>query len=91
MDFITRVYRGAGRSPKYRSVGRGILKMMGWFNPLYRELPEMLYLTETPGAAGRFQTASQVPRAAQDQLRRRHPPDARMDEQMIQSPFTLQS
>jgi nucleoside-diphosphate-sugar epimerase len=48
MDFITRVYRAAGRSPKYRSVGRGLLKIMGWFSPLYRELPEMLYLTETP-------------------------------------------
>jgi nucleoside-diphosphate-sugar epimerase len=48
MDFITRVYRGAGRSPKYRSVGRGMLKLLGWFNPLYRELPEMLYLQETP-------------------------------------------
>jgi nucleoside-diphosphate-sugar epimerase len=48
MDFITRVYRAAGRGPKYRSVGRGMLKMMGWFSPLYRELPEMLYLQETP-------------------------------------------
>jgi nucleoside-diphosphate-sugar epimerase len=48
MDFITRVYRAAGRGPKYRSVGRGMLKMMGWFSALYRELPEMLYLQETP-------------------------------------------
>ena len=48
LDFITRVYRAAGRSPKYRSVGRGLLKMMGWFNPVMRELPEMLYLAETP-------------------------------------------
>lgn len=48
MDFITRVYRAVGRGPKYRSVGRGMLKMMGWFSPLYRELPEMLYLEETP-------------------------------------------
>ena len=48
MDFITRVYRAVGRGPKYRSVGRGVLKMMGWFSPLYRELPEMLYLQETP-------------------------------------------
>jgi nucleoside-diphosphate-sugar epimerase len=48
MDFITKVYRAAGRSPKYRSVGRGMLKIMGWFSPLYRELPEMLYLAETP-------------------------------------------
>jgi len=48
LDFITHVYRAAGRSPKYRSVGRGLLKIMGWFSPLYRELPEMLYLSETP-------------------------------------------
>jgi nucleoside-diphosphate-sugar epimerase len=48
MDFITRVYRAAGRSPKYRSVGRGLLKIMGWFNPVMAELPEMLYLEETP-------------------------------------------
>lgn len=48
MDFITRVYRAVGRSPKYRTVSAGLLKIMGWFNPLYRELPEMLYLQETP-------------------------------------------
>ncbi|MBZ5725320.1 MAG: NAD(P)H-binding protein [Acidobacteriia bacterium] len=48
MDFITRIYRAVGRGPKYRSVGRGMLKIMGWFSPLYRELPEMLYLQETP-------------------------------------------
>jgi nucleoside-diphosphate-sugar epimerase len=48
LDFISRVYKAAGRAPKYRSVGRGMLKMMGWFSPLYRELPEMLYLQETP-------------------------------------------
>ena len=48
LDFITRVYRAAGGAPKYRSVGRGLLKIMGWFSPLMRELPEMLYLQETP-------------------------------------------
>lgn len=48
LDFITRVYRAAGGQPKYRSVGRGLLKVMGWFSPLFRELPEMLYLQETP-------------------------------------------
>jgi nucleoside-diphosphate-sugar epimerase len=25
-----------------------MLKILGWFNPLMRELPEMLYLQETP-------------------------------------------
>jgi nucleoside-diphosphate-sugar epimerase len=48
VDFITRVYRGAGRAPKYRTVGVRMLKVMGWFNPLFRELPEMAYLQETP-------------------------------------------
>jgi nucleoside-diphosphate-sugar epimerase len=48
MDFITRIYRAVGRSPKYRTVGGGLLKIMGWFSPLYNELPEMLYLQETP-------------------------------------------
>jgi nucleoside-diphosphate-sugar epimerase len=48
VDFITRVYRAVGRQPKYRTVGRGLLKMMGWFNPVMRELVEMLYLQETP-------------------------------------------
>jgi nucleoside-diphosphate-sugar epimerase len=48
LDFITRVYRAVGGSPKYRTAGRTLLKMMGWFSPLMRELPEMLYLQETP-------------------------------------------
>ncbi len=48
LDFITRVYRAAGLAPKYRTAGRGVLRILGWFNPLMRELPEMLYLQETP-------------------------------------------
>ena len=48
LDFITRVYRAVGRAPKYRTVGRGLLKTMGWFKPLMKELVEMLYLEETP-------------------------------------------
>jgi nucleoside-diphosphate-sugar epimerase len=48
LDFITRAYRTAGHAPKYRTAGRGMLKVLGWFNPLMRELPEMLYLQETP-------------------------------------------
>ncbi|HUA60312.1 MAG TPA: NAD-dependent epimerase/dehydratase family protein [Verrucomicrobiae bacterium] len=48
VDFITRAYRAAGRSPKYRTVGRGMLKILGWFSPLMRELQEMVYLQETP-------------------------------------------
>jgi nucleoside-diphosphate-sugar epimerase len=48
MDFITRIYRAVGRSPKYRTVGAGMLKFLGWFNPTMREVVEMLYLQETP-------------------------------------------
>ena len=48
IDFITRVYRAAGRAPKYRTAGPTLLKVLGWFNPLMAELPEMLYLAETP-------------------------------------------
>lgn len=48
IDFITRAYRAAGREPKYRTAGRGLLKILGWFNPVMRELQEMLYLQETP-------------------------------------------
>lgn len=48
LDFITRIYRAVGRAPKYRAAGRGVLSVLGWFNPVIRELPEMLYLQETP-------------------------------------------
>lgn len=47
LDFVTRIYRAAGRSPRYRSAGRTMVKMLGWFNPIVRELEEMFYLMET--------------------------------------------
>lgn len=46
--FIQKVYLAVGREPKFRSAGRTLLRIMGWFNPIMRELPEMLYLQETP-------------------------------------------
>jgi nucleoside-diphosphate-sugar epimerase len=48
IDFMTRVYRAAGREADYRSVGRTMLKMAGLVNPLLKELVEMVYLQETP-------------------------------------------
>jgi len=48
LAFIQKIYQAVGREPKFRSGGRTMLRMLGWFNPLKRELPEMLYLTETP-------------------------------------------
>jgi nucleoside-diphosphate-sugar epimerase len=48
LDFITRVYRAAGSAPKYRSVSRTLMRVLGWFKPDYAEVPEMMYLQETP-------------------------------------------
>lgn len=48
LGFVQKIYQAAGREPKFRTVGRTMLQMLGWFNPLMRELPEMLYLQETP-------------------------------------------
>ena len=48
LGFIQKIYQAAGREPKFRSAGRAMLRVIGWFNPLVRELPEMLYLQETP-------------------------------------------
>lgn len=48
MDFITRIYRAVGRAPKYRAAGKGLLRLLGYFNPTIREVIEMLYLQETP-------------------------------------------
>lgn len=46
--FIQKIYQAAGREPKFRTAGRKLLRILGWFNPLMGELPEMLYLEETP-------------------------------------------
>jgi nucleoside-diphosphate-sugar epimerase len=48
LAFIQKIYQAVGREPKFRSAGRTMLRVLGWFNPLMRELPEMLYLQETP-------------------------------------------
>lgn len=47
-EFIQKVYRAAGREPKFRTVGAGMLRVAGLFQPLLRELVEMRYLQETP-------------------------------------------
>ena len=47
-EFIQKVYLAAGREPRFRSVGRTMLRLAGIFSPFLRELPEMLYLSETP-------------------------------------------
>ncbi|MGA2272211.1 MAG: NAD-dependent epimerase/dehydratase family protein [Bryobacteraceae bacterium] len=48
IDFVTRVYRAAGRDPNYRSMGRTMMRIEGAVSPTVKELVELLYLQETP-------------------------------------------
>ena len=47
-DFATKVFAAVGRTPKLRVAGKTLLRMMGLFNPMMRELVEMSYLHTTP-------------------------------------------
>ncbi len=47
-DFARRVFQKAGRDPKYIVANKTMLRMLGFFNPLMRELVEMHYLQTNP-------------------------------------------
>lgn len=47
-EFIRQIYIAACRRPRFRTAGRGMLRLMGVFSPLMRELVEMQYLMESP-------------------------------------------
>jgi nucleoside-diphosphate-sugar epimerase len=47
-EFVTRIFREAGRKPKFFVAGKTLLRLMGLFNPIMRELVEMHYLQTTP-------------------------------------------
>jgi nucleoside-diphosphate-sugar epimerase len=47
-ELVEKVFRLAGRKPKIRVAGKTMLRAMGLFNPLLRELVEMHYLLTTP-------------------------------------------
>jgi len=42
------VFQQAGRNPKFIVANKTMLRVLGLFNPLMRELVEMHYLFETP-------------------------------------------
>ena len=46
--FVTQVFAAVGRPPKIRVAGKSLLRVMGLFNPMMRELVEMHYLHTTP-------------------------------------------
>jgi nucleoside-diphosphate-sugar epimerase len=47
-DFIETAYREAGQAPQWRTAGKALLWLAGWFKPMMSELVEMSYLHETP-------------------------------------------
>lgn len=47
-QFATKVFAGVGKPPKLRVAGKNLLRVMGLFSPLMRELVEMSYLHTTP-------------------------------------------
>jgi nucleoside-diphosphate-sugar epimerase len=47
-DAIERVFRMAGRKPRFRVAGKTTLRLLGLFNPLMRELALMNYLLTNP-------------------------------------------
>lgn len=47
-EFATEIYRAAGAKPKFRIAGPGMLKVMGLFSGMLRELSELSYLQTNP-------------------------------------------
>jgi nucleoside-diphosphate-sugar epimerase len=47
-EVIDRVFKMAGRKPRFRVAGKTMLRLIGIFNPLMRELAEMNYLLTNP-------------------------------------------
>jgi nucleoside-diphosphate-sugar epimerase len=47
-EIITMAAQAFGVPPKYRILTKPMLKMVGWFNPMVRELYEMLYQNDSP-------------------------------------------
>ena len=47
-EFTAKVFAAAGKPVKSRVAGRGMVRVMGLFSSLLRELGEMMYLQETP-------------------------------------------
>jgi nucleoside-diphosphate-sugar epimerase len=47
-DFVARIFAQAGKKPKTIVAGKTLVRLMGLFNPLMRELVEMHYLLTDP-------------------------------------------
>jgi NAD dependent epimerase/dehydratase family. len=47
-EFVSMVYEQAGSPPRFQVAGRNLVAFLGLFNPMMRELKEMLYQFEAP-------------------------------------------
>jgi len=47
-EFITAASEAMNRPPKYRVLSHRMVKVVGWFNPIVREVYEMLYQNDSP-------------------------------------------
>ena len=47
-DFVRRIFAKAGAQPKFMVANKTLLRMLGFFNPVMRELVEMHYLQTNP-------------------------------------------
>lgn len=47
-DFVQRIFAQAGHDPKFMVANKTMLRLLGFFNPLMRELVEMHYLQTNP-------------------------------------------
>lgn len=47
-EFLLKAADAMGVKPKYRVLRRPMLRLAGWFNPMVRELYEMLYQNDSP-------------------------------------------
>jgi nucleoside-diphosphate-sugar epimerase len=47
-EFVEKAAEAMGVKPKYRVLGRGMMRVVGWFNPVVREMNEMLYQNDSP-------------------------------------------
>jgi nucleoside-diphosphate-sugar epimerase len=47
-DYVTMIFEAAGHKPRWRSAGPFMIRMLGLFIPIMKELVEMYYLQKTP-------------------------------------------
>ena len=47
-DFLEMIFEEAGANPGYKAISGHFLTMLGWFNPILKEMKEIRYITDEP-------------------------------------------